>query len=111
MEKKSNRQNKTFLKYGSLKVAKYLQENEFNYTFQEKHNLIKCRMNDIDVKANSSWKYKKLNCMALKHNSKCFAVNHCQTRTLKLVTFHNTMICLVIKQKNISTQVGYYVKT
>ena len=61
MEKKSKRQNRTKLKYDSLNFAKYLQEDEFNYTIQEKQNLFKCRMNDIDVKANRTWKYDTLN--------------------------------------------------
>ena len=64
MEKKSSRQNKTSLKYDNLNMAKYLQEDNFGYSIQGKQNLFKCRMNDIDVKANRTWKFDNLNCLA-----------------------------------------------
>ena len=45
-------------------MSKYLQENDFAFSVKEKVNIFKCRMNEIDLKANMSWKYENLNCMA-----------------------------------------------
>ena len=92
MEKKSNRQNRTKLNYDSLNMAKYLQADEFNFTIQEKQNLFKCRMNDIDVKANRTWKYDNLNCMA------CNEPNQIETQ-------EHVLCCKSLTEKN--SQISY----
>ena len=43
-------------------MASYLKEDEFGILVKEKLNLFKCRMNDIDVKGNMTWKYDNLTC-------------------------------------------------
>ena len=66
IEKQINKNKKTNIKYECLELSKYLQENDFGFSVKEKENLFKCRMNEIDVKGNRSWKYENLNCMACK---------------------------------------------
>ena len=60
INKKSNRDFKKHIFYTQLELASYLQENYFGYFFREKQYIFQCRMNDIDVKANRSWKYQDL---------------------------------------------------
>ena len=43
-------------------MASYLRENDFGITVKEKLNLLKCRIKDIDVKENRTWKYENLTC-------------------------------------------------
>ena len=47
-------------------MSNYLQENDFGFSVEERQNLFRCRMDDIDVKANRSWKYENTNSMACK---------------------------------------------
>ena len=43
-------------------MADYLKENNLGYSVKEKQDLFQCRMNDIDVKENRTWKYEDLIC-------------------------------------------------
>ena len=38
-------------------MAEYLRPNEFNISVKERQYIFQCRVSDIDVKANRSWKY------------------------------------------------------
>ena len=87
LEKKSKRQNKHRIKYDSLFMAEYLQENDFGFSVQQKRNLFKCRMQDIDVKANRSWKYENINCMA------CNEPNQLETQ-------EHVLYCRALTNKN-----------
>ena len=64
IEKKNNRKTKSSTKYDCLKMTKYIQKDDLGYSVKEKQNLFQCRNNDIDVKANRSWKYPDMNCKA-----------------------------------------------
>ena len=59
--KLNQRQSYNELKYEHLTMAEYLQE-DMGYSVKEKQNLFQCRMNDLDVKANRTWKYENLIC-------------------------------------------------
>ena len=85
--KKENRKKYKSIKYDCLKMSKYLQEDDFGFTVKEKQNLFKCRMNDIDVKANRSWKYEDLNCMA------CNEPNRSETQ-------QHVLVCEPLMEKN-----------
>ena len=62
INKKSNHEFKKHIFYNQLEMASYLQEIDLWYSVRERQYLFQCRMNDIDVKANRSWKYEDLTC-------------------------------------------------
>ena len=43
-------------------MAQYLKEDNLGYTVKEKTNLFLCRMNDLDIKENRTWKYEHMIC-------------------------------------------------
>ena len=87
MEKKCKRQYKSSIKHDCLSMAKYLQEDNFGYTVQQKQNLFKCRMKDIDVKANRRWKYENINCL------ECNEPNQIETQ-------EHVLCCKALTNKN-----------
>ena len=64
IEKKNNRQHINPAQYTHLEMAQYLKEDSFGYSITEKKNLFKCRMNDLDVKGNRTWKYENIFCQS-----------------------------------------------
>ena len=60
INKKSNREFNQHIFYNQLEMASYLHENGFGFSVREGQYLFQCRMNDINVKANRSWKYQDL---------------------------------------------------
>ena len=65
LENKKNKSDKRrHIKYKHLEMAKYLQENKFGHSVKERQFLFHCRANDIDVKANRTWKYSDTNCIS-----------------------------------------------
>ena len=44
-----------------------MQEDSLGYSVKEKQNLFQSRMNDLDVKANRTWKYDNLTCKSCKN--------------------------------------------
>ena len=62
IQKQKKRNPKHSIRYPCLEMSSYLKEDEFGISVKEKHNLFKCRMNDIDVKGNRTWKYDNLTC-------------------------------------------------
>ena len=62
MDKKNKSEIRKHIKYTKLEMAEYLQEDDFCYSIREKQNLFACRMYDLDVKANRTWKYNDLFC-------------------------------------------------
>ena len=52
------------IQYKNLDLAEYLKANESHFSVKERQFLFKCRVNDIDAKANRSWKYLDTYCIA-----------------------------------------------
>ena len=50
-------------------MAEYLRPNEFNISVRERQYIFQCRVSDIDVKANRSWKYEDTQCTACKDST------------------------------------------
>ena len=62
--KKLSHEKVRHIKYKNLDMAEYLKANESNFSVKERQFLFKCRVNDIDAKANRSWKYPDTYCIA-----------------------------------------------
>ena len=62
---KEQREHTIEVKYAYLGMADYLQEDMW-YSVKEKQDLFQCRMKDIDVKANRTWKYENIICRSCK---------------------------------------------
>ena len=54
------------IKYKAYEMAGYLKPNEYFVSVRERQFLFQCRVNDIDIRANRSWKYKETHCLACK---------------------------------------------
>ena len=67
--KKGTHDKVMHIKYDSLKMAEYLRPNEFNISVKERQYIFQCRVSDIDVKANRSWKYEDTQCTACKDST------------------------------------------
>ena len=50
-------------------MAQYLKPNSDNLSVQERQFLFQCRVNDIYVRANRTWKYRETFCVACKDRS------------------------------------------
>ena len=50
-------------------MAQYLKPNGENLSVQERQFLFQCRVNDIDARANRTWKYRETFCVACKDKS------------------------------------------
>ena len=66
IEKKNKSETRKQIKFKHFEMAQYLQENEFGYSVKQRQFHFQCRVNDIEVKANRSWKYSDLTCRSCK---------------------------------------------
>ena len=57
------------IRYRAYEMAGYLKQNEYFLSVRGRQFLFQCRVNDIDVRANRSWKYKETHCLAFKDES------------------------------------------
>ena len=62
--KKFSHEKVRHIQYKNLDLAEYLKANESHFSVKERQFLFKCRVNDIDAKANRSWKYPDTYCIA-----------------------------------------------
>ena len=58
-----------YLKYSELKMADYLCPSDENISIEEQKWLFKCRVDDIDVKANRRWQNDEITCLSCNTNS------------------------------------------
>ena len=56
------------LKYSELKMANYLCPSDVNISIDEKKWLFKCRVEDIEVKANRRWQNDNISCLSCNFN-------------------------------------------
>ena len=56
------------LNYTELKMADYLLPSDTDLTIKEKKWIFKCRIDDIDVRANRRWQYEDLSCLSCNSN-------------------------------------------
>ena len=76
INKKNNRQNKNQAHYEYFEMAQYLQEDKIGFSIKEKQNLFQCRMDDLDVKNNRSWKFENLICRSCDNPSQIETQQH-----------------------------------
>ena len=74
--KHTKRNPHNIIKYENFEMAKYLQKDNLGFSVREKQNLFQCRTNDIDVKANRSWKYNNLICRSCNETDKIETQEH-----------------------------------
>ena len=63
-----NRKGK-HLKYTNLKMAEYLCPSNSDISIDEKKWLFKCRVDDLDLKANRKWQYENISCSSCHSNN------------------------------------------
>merc|ERR1712080_251037 len=63
IKKKSQRKKYKKLIFETFKMAPYLNDNDCKLSVEERQFLFKCRIEDIDVRANRKWKYNEINCL------------------------------------------------
>ena len=56
------------LKYSKLEMAEYLTATDIDISIAERKWLFKCRVEDIDIKANRRWKYSDISCYSCDKN-------------------------------------------
>ena len=64
--RKSEHEKVRHIKYEKLEMAGYLKSNDLDLSVRERQFLFQCRMSDIDLRANRTWKYKDIYCIACK---------------------------------------------
>ena len=74
--KQKQRNPKYIINYEFFEMAKYLQEDNLGFSVKEKQSLFQCRTNDIEVKANRTWKYENLTCRSCKETNKIETQEH-----------------------------------
>ena len=77
--KQNNMQTKNVAYDTYLGIAPYLQEDSLGYSVKEKQNLFQSRMNDLDEKANRTWKYDNLICKCCKNPGQIETQQHILT--------------------------------
>ena len=72
LDKKNSRKSENAkgkqLNYTELKMADYLLPSDTDLTIEEKKWIFKCRIDDIDVRANRRWQYEDLSCLSCNSN-------------------------------------------
>ena len=64
--KKQSHKSLNNIKYERLEMAHYLRANSFDLTVKDRQFLFQCRTNDIDAKANRTWRYEDITCVSCK---------------------------------------------
>ena len=64
INKKCSRDKVKHIIHEHFKMAGYLNENEMELTVKERQFLFQCRVKDIDVRGNRSWKYENVMCIS-----------------------------------------------
>ena len=71
-----------YLKFIELKIADYLCPSDPNISIEEQKWLLKCRVEDIDVKANRRWQHEDISCLSCNTNSDKTQINILQCKSL-----------------------------
>ena len=64
--KKDSHEKVRHIKYESLKMQSYLKSNDLNISIRDRQFLFQCRVNDIDLRTNRTWKYEETHCISCK---------------------------------------------
>ena len=66
IDKKNSHEKVKHIRYESLKMQPYLKATDLNMSVKERKFLFQCRVNDIDLRTNRTWKYQETYCISCK---------------------------------------------
>ena len=66
-KKKLSHEKVKHIEYQKLELAGYLKPTEVQMSTKEGQFLFQCRVSDIDIKANRTWKYSETHCVSCKN--------------------------------------------
>ena len=64
--KKNSHEKVRDIQYKQLKISEYLGANNLRLSVSDRQFLFQCRVNDIDARANRTWKYQEIYCISCK---------------------------------------------
>ena len=68
ISKKLSRNKVKHIIHEHFQMEEYLNENEMELTVKERQFLFQCRVKDIDVRGNRTWKYENVKCISCNKN-------------------------------------------